>query len=458
VAAGDDERRRATSTAFRGNLGADGEPGTDVSSSSALRSRLDRLAAAQPLVIAFASAARFASGILMGTALGYYIGQSGGSDLAAALVYTAYFAGLTFFAPFWGAVADVTGRRRAVLVATGVGATVAVLPLALVRGAPAFVGLRALYAVFAAGFPPVMLAVVSGRGGDSGRGRAVGFYNSARAVGFTGGQLSVGALLGLLAPPSLFVLIAGVSLLSTVATAVVAGGGERPDVDPSLGELAAEVRRRLLPAAADREHLRTSGLRWLYVALALRNVTVLGTMSLMPVYLPGPLGLSAFWMGVLLALNPAGQSVFMLLFGRAADAAGRKRLVIVGMAGSALFALVAAAAVLPATPVGRFWVAAAAFLLIAASFSAMTTGALAFIGDVAPSRRESELMGLRTTAKGVGGVVGPVFVGGLALVVPKPVAFAVGAVPAAVAAVLAGVLLVETRGARAGYPWASRGD
>ncbi|MFC4359131.1 MFS transporter [Halobium salinum] len=428
---------------------------------SSLRDRLAGAAstpAAQPLVIALASATRFGSGILMGTALGYYIGQGGGSDLAAALVYTAYFFGMTFFAPVWGAVADVTGRRRAVLVATGLGATLSVLPLALLRGAGAFVGLRALYAVFAAGFPPVMLAVVSSRGGESGRGRALGFYNSARAVGFTGGQLGVGALLGFLAPPSLFVLIAAVSLLSTVATAVVAGGGDRPAREPSVAEVVSEVRRRLLPSPEDRTHLRQNGLVWLYVALALRNVSVLGVMSLMPVYLPGSLGLSAFWMGVVLALNPGSQSVFMLLFGRVTDGVGRKPLVAAGIAGSALFPVVAAAATLPATATGRFWVAVAAFVLIAASFSSMTVGALAFIGDVAPPRRESELMGLRTTAKGVGGVLGPVLVGGLALFVPRSVAFAVGAVPAVVATLLVAVLLVETRGARAGFPLVSRGD
>ncbi|EJN59165.1 MFS transporter [Halogranum rubrum] len=410
------------------------------------------------LVVTTAAAARFGSGILMGTALGFYIGESGGSDLAAALVYTAYFAGMMVFAPVWGAVADVTGRRRAVLVATGLGATLAVLPLTVVDvesgsgGIWAAVGLRGLYASFAAAFPPVMLTVVSAAGGESGRGRSIGFFNSARAVGFTGGQLTAGALLGLLLPDSLFVVIAALSLVSTVAVAFLLDDAPKPDADPTLAEVVSEVRQRLLPAVDERAHLRTNGLQWLYVALALRNMSVLGVMSLMPVYLPQSLGLSEFLMGVLLALNPAGQAVFMLVFGRVADVTGRKRLVTFGMAGSALFALVAAAATLPATAAGKFAVGVVAFLLIAASFSAMTTGALAFIGDVAPPNRESELMGLRTTAKGVGGVLGPVFVGGLALVVSKEVAFVAGAVPGVLATLLVAVTLVESYGARARVP------
>lgn len=398
----------------------------------------------QQSIIGLAAATRFSSGILMGTALGFYIGQNGGSDLAAALIYAAFFAGQMLFAPVWGAVADVTGRRRAVLAATGLGATVAILPLALTSATWAQIGLRGLYAVFAAAFPPVMLAIVSARGGADSRGRSVGFYNSARAVGFTGGQAAAGALLGFFLPRNLFFVIAGLSLVSTVAVLAVADSGPKPSTKPTLSEVLSIVRRRLLPEPEDRAHLRTNGLGWLYVALALRNVSVLGIMSLMPVYLPQSLGLSEFWMGVLLAINPAGQSVFMLLFGRLSDATGRKRLIVLGMAGSAGFSLVAAAASIPSSNTVQLAIAAVAFVLIAASFSAMIVGALAFIGDVAPPERESELLGLRLTAKGIGGVLGPVLVGGLALFVDRNVAFVVGAVPGLIATVLVGLKIVET--------------
>jgi MFS family permease len=210
-------------------------------------------------------------------------------------------------------------------------------------------------------------------------------------------------------------------------------------------EVGREVKRRLLPAKADREHLRTNGLRWLYVALALRNMTVLGVMSLMPVYLTGPVGVSAVLMGAILAINPAGQAVFMVVFGRIADAAGRKPLVVAGMAGSGLFGILAGLASLPATGGLRIAVAVLAFVTIAAAFSAMTTGALAFIGDVAPADRESELMGLRSTAKGVGGVLGPPLLGGVATVAGMRTAFLGGSVLALLAAGLAALALTETR-------------
>jgi MFS family permease len=375
------------------------------------------------------------------------------------MVLTAYFLGMTVFAPVWGAVADVTGRRRAVMVLTGALATVAVVPLVFVDGVWLPIGLRFVYAVFAVGFVPVMLTVVSARGGEEGRGRSVGFFNSARAVGFTGAQLVVGALLGLLAPPSLYAVIAGVSLLATVAVVFVDDPTPDPEGDPTLEEVTSEVRHRLLPAVDDREHLRTNGLRWLYVALALRNMTVLGTMSLAPVFLVTESGVGLerfeatvaglpvtgeFVMGAVLALNPASQSVFMLVFGRLADGVGRKPLIVAGMAGSGLFALVASAAAVPAILAARVGVALLAWLTIGAAFSAMTTGAIAFIGDVAPLERESELMGLRSTAKGVGGVVGPPIIGGVATVTGIGTALAAASALAFVAAAVAFVGLTES--------------
>lgn len=411
----------------------------------------------QRLVIAVSGATRFMAGILMGTGMAVYVGDAGGSAFAVSMVLTAYFVGMTVFAPVWGAIADVTGRRRAVMVVTGTLASLVILPMAAigeigpslsfggltVGGVWVPIAFRGLYAVFAVGFIPVMLSVVSARGGADGRGRSLGFFNSARAVGFSGGQLAVGALLGILVPSSLYLLIAGVSLVSTVMAVLVVDPTPSPATQPTARDVATEVRTRLLPAVGDRAHLRTNGLRWLYVALALRNMTVLGVMSLMPVYLTGPVGVTTAVMGILLAINPTAQVVFMYLFGRVADRAGRTLPIVVGIAGSGVFAVVVALVPFPESALVRLLVAGTAFVVIAAAFSAMTTGALAFIGDVAPPERESELMGLRSTAKGVGGILGPPLIGTLATATSMQVAFAAGSALALGATALAAVGLTE---------------
>jgi hypothetical protein len=59
-------------------------------------------------------------------------------------------------------------------------------------------------------------------------------------------------------------------------------------------------------------------------------------------------------------------------------------------------------------------------------------------------------MGLRSTAKGLGGVIGPTLVGGAATLGGYPVAFALASSLAFAAAVLAGVGLVESRPAGTG--------
>jgi MFS family permease len=400
------------------------------------------------VLVALAAATRFSSGILMGTGLAFYVDEAGGSSFAVGAVATAYFLGLMLCSPAWGAIADTTGRRRVLLVLTGAGATVATLPLFVLDAVWAQIGARAVYAAFAAGVSPILLTIVSAEGGDAARGRSLGFYNSSRAVGFAGGRFLGGLLVGLATPAALYGVVAGLSAASTLAVIGVSDPTPAPaPASASVGvrEVASEVRRRLLPAPEDRAHLRRNGLRWLYVTLALRNVTVQGVMALMPSYLPNTLGLAGVVWGTLLAVNPAGQTVFMLAFGRVADAVGRKVLVVGGMAGSGAFALVAAGASLPASQPGRIAVAGAAFVLLAASFSALTTGALAFIGDVAPAERESELMGLRFTAKGVGGIVGPAAFGAVAGLVGLSGTFALGSSLAIAAAALAAVALVESR-------------
>ncbi|WP_254822313.1 MFS transporter [Haloglomus halophilum] len=425
----------------------------------------------QWILLATAAATRFGGGVLMGTAMAVYVGREG-SPLAVSAVATAYFAGLMLASPVWGALADVTGRRRAVLVVTGTLATLAAAPLAIADGVWVPVGLRGLYAVFAAGFAPVALTIASERGGADGRGRSLGTFNSARSGGFAGGQFVAGLLLGAVARPELYLVVAGLSALSTVAAAFLVdptdtgpgtdGDDDAPDdaSEPTRTELLREVRHRLFPAAGERGHFRVKGLRWLYVALAVRNVTVLGVMALMAPYLVDVVGVAEPVMGALLAVNHGTQVGAMYLLGVAADRIGRKPLIVAGMAGSGAFAVLAATATVPAAGAGllgvtgpawlgtglaRVAAAGGALFVLGVSFSAMTTGAVAFIGDVAPAGRESELMGLRSTAKGLGGVLGPTLVGGIATLAGYPAAFALTSSLAFAAAGLAGLALVESR-------------
>ena len=243
------------------------------------------------------------------------------------------------------------------------------------------------------------------------------------------------------------------SLLSTVTVALLADPTPTPDRTPTVATLLSEVKERLLPAVEEREHLRTKGLRWLYLAIALRNMSVLGVQSLLPPFLIVQVGVTPFVMGAILALNPGGQMVCMYLFGRVADIIGRKPLIIAGMGGSAGFGLIMAFSTTPGPVPVRGVVAGVATLVQGVGFAAMATGALAFIGDVAPVDRESELMGLQQTAKGLGGVLGPVVIGALATGFGHEFAFGAGSLLALAATLLVAVALTESAPIETGRVW-----
>jgi MFS family permease len=394
-------------------------------------------------LISLAALTRFGSGILMGTVLAVVIEQTG-SALAVGILATGFFAGLMLFSPIWGAIADVTGRRRTVMVGTGLLATVSIVPLTLSDAIGWSIFWRAMYSVFAAGFAPVILAIVSHYGGMSGKGRSIGVFNGARSGGFAGGNLVAGVLLGLYVPGDIYLVVGALSAVSTLAALGISDPTPSPERETTLREVAHEVRHRLLPAVENRAHLRTNGLSFLYLGLAVRNACVLGVMALIAPFFLGTVGFREATMGAVLAANHGIQVPAMVVLGILADRVGRKPLVVVGMAGSGFFAFIVS--LTPAVAVDyRLLFAVSAMVVLGVAFSAMTTGSLAFISDVAPDNRESELMGLRSTAKGLGGVIGPVFVGGLATLIGYRTAFAVASVLGIAAAVLVLFALTESR-------------
>lgn len=400
----------------------------------------------QQAAIAIAGVGRVVSTVLIGTAMAVYIGRVA-TPFAVSLALTAYHFGMLVFAPIWGAVADITGRRRIVLTGTTAAAGFAVLPLVATQSVTAQIGIRWLFAVFVAGFGSSMLTIVSERGGTDGRGQSVGFYNSAVAAGAIVGRLLVGYLLGVLVPSSLFLLVAVVALATAAVVALVED--PTPDRDRvreiTLAAVLSEVRYRLLPAVGDRDHLKTNGLGWLYVGIVLRNMTQKGIGSVLPIFLLAEVGVTEFTMGALLAISPSLRTFFMYLLGRATDSFGRKPLIAAGLVGAGVQAVALAASALPEQLSARIALAGFGFAVHAVTYSALTTGSIAFIGDVASTDRESELMGLRTTARGLGGVLGPLLVGGAATIWNYQTAFVASSVLAFGAALLVTRMLVESQ-------------
>ncbi|WP_207592644.1 MFS transporter [Halomontanus rarus] len=417
----------------------------------------DRYRGEGPIVVTLESAVRrrqlailvaiaishITAGALFGTSVAYYIGLEG-SPFLVSLAFAVFSLGLLVFAPVWGAIADITGRRKAVVVGTSLGTVLAVAPLTAANPVWLEIASRGLFAVFVAGFQSTMLTIVSESGGDHGRGRAIGFYSSAESVGDIVGQLLVGYLLGVLFPNQLYLVIVVVGIVSTTLVLLITDPTPEPDEPATVARFRDEFRRRFAPRSVRNGFPDGHGLGWLYVGLFLRNMTQKGVSAVLPVYLTQTVGLTEFLMGVVLAVSPTIRTVAMYGFGRLSDAIGRKHLIVLGIGGAAGQALVLVGATIPTALPARVGLSALAFVVHAVTFSALTIGTIAFISDVAPLDRESELIGLRSTARGAGGVVGPLAVGALATVTDYPTSFVVISVVSIVATVLVATRVTES--------------
>lgn len=396
----------------------------------------------QQAVIATTAAANKAAVILMATVMAVYISRRG-TAFAAGLVTAVYFFGLMIFSPVWGGIADVTAQSRRVLVVTGGLAALSLLPLTVIAGIALALAFRFLFAVFAAGFQPVMLTVVGQQSGEGGRGRAIGLFSSAAAIGFMVAQFAAGALIEVLSRSLVYLLLAGIASIVAVAALFVSEPRDRTDESISIADIATEVRTRLIPTTST-AHLRQNGLRWLYMASFLRNMTVLGFVTLLPVYFIQDLGVTPTVMGLLLGLNPAIQIGGMYALGKLADDIGRKPLIVAGYAGSGLYALILATATIPESVFLRTVIAGIGMVVLGAAFSAVQTGVISFIGDVAPPDRESEFIGLRWTARGLGGVLAPPLFGAAAVLIGFEATFVGASVLAVTGALLVAYKVTES--------------
>ncbi|WP_324760968.1 MFS transporter [Haloarcula sp. GH36] len=377
------------------------------------------------------------------TTLAVFVGQQG-TAFQVSLVTMSHFFALLLFAPAWGVIADITGKHREILVGAGIVGSAMLFVLGFTDGVWSPILLRGLYAVFFAAFPPLMLTVVSERDETQGRGRALGIFNSWRSVGFALGQFFAGLSLTLLAYLEIYVILGVVNLAATAVTWFVSNPVPARDGKLRLDLLWSKFVTRLYPARGDRSHLTTHGLHWMYVAVCLQGLTFFGLLSLLPVYLTGEVGISETLMGAFLGFNPLSRIVLMIVFGAAVERIGRKPVLGMGLAGTGLFALVLTTATVPDSPLTRKLVVGIGFAVIAVSFSATIIGSQTFIGDVAALDRESELMGFRSTASGVGGVLGPLLVGGLVTLLNYDLAFMIVSSFSFAGAVLVAVGVSET--------------
>lgn len=335
-----------------------------------------------------------------------YLKDLGASPFQISLLAVLFWGTMLVFAPLWGALSDASGRRKVFLVASILGAAL-VFPLFILADSVAQVlGLRFLFSVIAVAFPPVALASMSDTTDREKRGKTLASYHTSRAIGFLIGWGAAGIVLDALGFDLTFTALAGVGMTGFLVALFIRGIDAPEPV--TAREVWEKARDRWIPSKGDAS-LKEKGLNYLLLGIFLRKTAFIGFFSLIAVYAVDVLGLTASLLGIVLAVNPAVQLVLIDFFGTLTDRHGRRKVLLFGFLSSVPvpFMLIYA---------GNPLVFGAAYLLLGVSFAALAEGSTAFIGDVAPDKRQGEFMGFRKSAQGVAGVVGPLLAGFLATV------------------------------------------
>lgn len=347
---------------------------------------------------------RMVYAVAAGIVLQDYMKTLGASLFEISLIESSFWLGLLLFSPLWGAASDASGRRKVFLMGSILTAAL-VFPLFTLTSSPyAVIALRFLFAALASAFPPVALAAMSAHSASANRGQRIAPYHVSRGIGFLFGWGGAGIVLDLLGFRLTFYVLAAVGVVGfLVATRIT--GIDTPE-PVTLREVWRNARERWVPSWQDAA-LHVRGLPYLYAGIFLRKMGMIGLFSLIVVYAVHELGFSRSLTGLLLALNPVGQLLAIELFSILADRTGRRRVFVLGFLASIPVPLLLIVA-------GNPLIFGITYLLVGLSFAAILAGTTTFIGDVAPDDRQGEFMGIRKSAQGLAGVIGPLIAGAVA--------------------------------------------
>jgi len=322
----------------------------------------------------------------LGLVVQLYLKSLGASTSIIGLVATLNSAGLLLGSWLWGTVSDFVKRRRllaglALSLSASIGLLAFLPPMNLVLGT------ALVRFLFFAGFSAVSVAIISAASRVDRRGKNLSYISSARALGFAAGTIATGYALEFLGFRTAFAICAVLPLAGLALLMLL------PSENPV----------RLRDQRSARASVFKSGILDLLFATMLRQMAILGTFSLLYVYMDS-IGIGPGVMGAISASNTATQVLALLLFGWLADRIGRRPIFMLGFALSVLtpciFIFAASA-----------WGMVAGYITLAFSFSSLYVGATSHIGDRIPHEQHGQMLGLYESSRGFGGIFGPILAG-----------------------------------------------
>jgi DHA1 family tetracycline resistance protein-like MFS transporter len=325
--------------------------------------------------------------------LGGYTHAQHASLLALGVLLAVYDGAEVVLKPVFGSLADRVGARPVLL--GGLLAFAAASAAFVLAGDPAWVGLaRFGQGAAAAAFSPAAGVLVARLTPNTGQGRGFGRYGAWKGLGYTLGPVLGGVLIAVGGYPLLFTTLAvlGVVVAGWAVLVVPAA----PPL-PRTRQTVADLVRRLTSPGFVRPTL----------ALAAATAALSVGVGFLPVAGAGR-GLGPLATGAIVSLLAAAAAVIQPRAGRARDR-GRIGDRTGLAAGLALTAIGCAAVVIPG--VAGLVVAA---LLIGCGVGVITPIGFAHLATTAPTERLGQTLGAAEVGRELGDAGGPLLVGGLA--------------------------------------------
>lgn len=346
------------------------------------------------MMIAFSSSNPF---------MAFYVEQLGVHNLHRVDMVTGIIQGMTplmaaLMAPFWGSLADRSGRKMMVLRST-VAIAIFTGILGFAQNVWELMGIRAMQGAFS-GFSAASIALVASIIPQERLGFSLGWIQTA---GMVGGL--VGPLLGGVAADAFHnyrMVFFITTLFALVAFLITAAFVKEPVLQKQD-----TTRKKSSLLAQFRAIGQLKGVQSMFVVLFLTQFTVMSVQPVLSVFmkqLAGNVGYLNTVAGFAFAVTGLADLIASPFLGKRSDVIGYRKVLIISMTGAGLFYL-------PQALAPNIWVFVAGRFGLGMFVGGILPTANALIGRMTPEHQRGQIYGFTSSATFLGSFVGPVLGG-----------------------------------------------
>lgn len=302
-----------------------------------------------------------------------------------------------FASPIWGRLSDRHGRKLMLMRCT-VAISFFMLLMGFSQNVWQFFGLRALMGAFS-GFSASALTLVASRMPGNRLGYALGWLSTGQLVGSLVGPVIGGVVADWSGSVRISFFVT--ALFGTLITLVAWFGVE---------EVVVAQKRREGAIAGLRALIAVPGLASLFLVLLLAQFGVRTVQPVIALYvhsLVGDAGNIASLAGFAFSVTGLADMIASPFLGKRSDVLGYRRVLLISLAGAALFSL-------PQAFATHYWEFVAERFGVGIFIGGILPTANALVGRMVPPERRGAVFGLTASATFLGNSLGPIAGGGIA--------------------------------------------